>query len=161
MTPADTNPSCFTDFALGEFVHGRLDPEVRREVEAHAGECAECGAAIRMLRAESAAIVRALRAARLAQMDKFDPQTLARYLDGALDPQAERELEAILATEPEPLAALVALHAEVAAARLEADQGVGRIEPAVPAGQILRMPKRTAPPPLVSSTIEKLARGHG
>jgi anti-sigma factor RsiW len=161
MTPA-AGAHCFTDFALEEFVHGRLDPEVRGDLESHLLECTACAQATAMLRVQAAVIVRALHPpAHPAGPSEIDDSTLARYLDRALDPEAVRDLESRLAEAPEALARLVAMYAEVRGVQADAGEGVRSPERSAPAGDILRMPKRNSPPIWVSDTIARLARGLG
>jgi anti-sigma factor RsiW len=137
---------CFTDFAVQEYLGGRLEPSVRQELEAHLSACAECRAATTALDAE----LRILRAA-LSPIDALEPrgntyddEALARYLDGALDEGSVQVFEERLSRDPALLTRLIALRREVLNVRQEAELGAPEEKPE-PLGQILRMPKRIAP----------------
>jgi len=153
MTPSDRD--CFTDFALQEHAQGRLDPAVRQEVAAHAQTCSECGAALHAFEAEST-LLRAVLASDLSGAPGLTDETLALYTGGALPPAEAARVEAILSRHPATLQRLLALTRETAAAReTEADEQAS--SRALPAGEILRMPKRIASP--VTVTAPRKASG--
>lgn len=138
---------CFTDFALEEYVQGRLDVSVRLALEAHTAGCTECGRAVELLKAESALLRHADFSAPQREVRSTpDVQVLAAYLDGAMTRDAAEELEALLADDPILLNALLQLGREVEAASNEQEPGTPS---AVPEGQLLRMPVRRRAMPAV------------
>ena len=139
---------CFTDFALQEYAFGRLDADVRREVDTHAQECEACRDSLRLIESEIVLLRAGLShdSSESTDASTVDDESLALYLDGALNPADVANLEAGLLPDPALLARLVRLHAEIAATLGEQDDGVRRAMQAPPAGQILRMPKRTQLP---------------
>jgi anti-sigma factor RsiW len=160
MSPGDQTHPCFTDFALQEFVQGRLDSDVRQAVEKHLEACQECRRAAELLQSESALLRDALMSATPVEAgEPPDIAVLAAYLDGALDDAAVREFEARLASDPRLLHALARLQAEVSAVVANQGERVRQSAAQVPAGQILRMPKRAAPPPVVTSGELKYGGG--
>jgi anti-sigma factor RsiW len=142
--------SCFTDFALDEYVAGRLDPDVRAEVESHTRSCDPCREAVALLRAESEFLRHALaQTGGESLAGDLHPETLARYLDGSLDPSDSAAVEHRLLRDPKTLHQLNELRAEVAAALAGRDVVMPIPEPVFPRGEILRMPQRTRPPLVV------------
>jgi anti-sigma factor RsiW len=151
---------CFTDFALQEFVAGRLEQEVRAQVEVHAETCDACRNAVTLLQQEAALLQAALSGGDdVATSDNIDLEVLALYLDGALDSEARAQLERRLSNEPVLLRSLLDLRTEVARTLSEQGDGVRRPMPKPPAGEILRMPKRTQPPPVIHLGDRKYGGG--
>lgn len=160
MNDRPRDDACFTDFALQEYVAGRLDPEVRAEVEAHAGACELCRRSIELLAVESAFLRQAFITTDCAEFEQpVDPAMLALYLDGALDPDEAASLEHRLTHDPEALMALTQLQADVAETISGKGEGVPADAPSVPAGEILRMPKRTQPPAVIRPAERRFGGG--
>jgi anti-sigma factor RsiW len=161
MTTHDDLP-CFTDFALEEYVHGRLDPEVRSDVELHCAACEQCRNAIGLLHAESEFFKRTMRsAAHPAEAAEVGREHLALYLDGALEAEAVEALESRLLSDPRLMSSLCDLAAEVRETVAGLASGIQRSsEHLVLTGQIVRMPKRVAPPAVVVSKDLKFGGGY-
>ncbi len=151
MTPQTNGDECFTDFALQEYLAGRLDAEVRRGLEAHLARCAECHGALQAFDTE-AALLRGALATRAGEggTEEHSDEVLARYLSGALDDSQSSALEETLSRHPALLARLVALGREVAAVREGTGQGVEKSAQRPPEGLILKMPRRTKPPLIIA-----------
>ena len=150
MTSEGRPDSCFTDFALQEYVHGRLAEDVRREVESHVVACAVCGKAIKLLNSERS-LLRDVASStnRPAMRERPDWATLAAYMDGALDSEDAARMESALLADPVLLESLISLQRE-ASAVLEAPGEEATPEAqSAPSGQTLRMPQRAKMPPLV------------
>ncbi len=155
MTTPDRE--CFTDFALQEYVQGRLDSAIRLELEHHTATCTQCRAALQEFQTEAALLHAALSSA-TASTEEVDinDETLALYCTGALEAGEAIAVETALSRNPGLLQRLIALTRETTAVRSSetADDVVGTPQPA---GQILRMPKRSARPVVVS--LERRAGG--
>ncbi len=146
MTP---DRECFTDFALQEYVQSRLDPTVRRELEQHQDGCDQCRAALQAFQAEAAFMRAALAPAGDDAGSSVSDEILALYCTGALEAGDAVALETALSRNPDLLQRLTRLVRETTAARSPetVDEVVSTPEPA---GEILRMPKRSARPTTVS-----------
>ncbi len=150
-----TPDPCFTDYALQEYVAGRLDPGVREEVEAHAAVCDACRSAAGLLREEAGFLRAALEPAGKAPAEPLDSLLLAAYLGDALDTEETAILDARLAGDASSIVALLRLRAETLATLDECGTGVREEVPPVPSGVVLRMPTRRIHPPRVIQTNER------
>jgi len=156
----DTPPECYTDFALQEFIAGRLDRQIRADLVEHISTCSECRQALAAFQGEAAALRVALQSRTPSAVDntQIPDQTLGLYLAGAL-PEAEvANLEVALTRCPALLARLIALRKETAEARTSAESATGPAYTAAPQGLVLRMPKRSRP---VQTVIDDARRASG
>lgn len=140
---------CFTDFALQEYVLGRLASEIRDEVVAHLKSCPACTACVNLFQMEAGALTELL--ANSPRPDAASPiatEELAMFLDNSLDKKARQRLHATLADSPEELSRLIAVYREVQASRDHADTHTEtrEIPEREPEGRIIRMPKRQVIP---------------
>lgn len=105
---------CFPDVVVEDYALGRLRKVVRDDFERHVQECADCAARLELIRAETTAFQGALHAASGdASGACCERETLAMYLDRALDEQERERLELHLSTCRRCQRELVALHREV------------------------------------------------
>jgi len=137
---------CFTNFALQEYALGRLNGDVRLEVEAHVGECRQCAA---LIEKETRLLKAALRAgAEEGEGQAPEREMLAMYLDDSLDQETREKCESLLASSSEALAALLSMRRElVSVLNVEALPGEMTSRPE---GRILRMPKRRILPKTIA-----------
>lgn len=142
MSSGTNTNSCFTDFAIQEYLLGRLDAGVREELEAHLKGCRECTACSELLAKETATLRAGLRGTAGVESTApgIDDETLAMYFDDSLSLEMREEIERNLAQSPEALRRLNELRLELESLRdgskvLEGDA-------AKPEGRVLRMPKR-------------------
>ena len=148
---------CFTDFAIQEYLLGRLDAAVRVEVETHLGSCPECAACAKLLKRETLTLRAALRTPSPSEStaSKINDETLASYLDNSLRPEAREEVELALLESSEALMRLNEIRLELEAVR--DDSAVPESRNYAPEGRVLRMPKRIVLPRKVSD----LSAGEG
>jgi len=156
MSLESAGSECYTDFALQEYAAGRLDADVRTELAGHLQTCDACRQALAAFEAESRLLRAALTAARTTGAGEPSDETLALYLDGALDESAALALETAISQRPALLARLIQLRIELTAVRRESDEGAPdtRIELE---GRILKMPRRVKP--VVTLTAIRRASG--
>lgn len=140
---------CFTNFALQEYLLGRLGEEVRAELKQHLDDCPQCGACLKLMDTETQVLRAALRDdTGDAENPERDTETLAMYLDGSLSDEQHDEYERLLISSPQLLASLVELRRELSDLRA-LDPESARTS-ASPEGRILRMPKRHLLPQNIS-----------
>lgn len=162
MTTPFGSQSCFTDFALEEFLSGRLSADVRFELEAHIASCSDCRTALDLLAKDRILLNRGLaEAARTPRTSESDTEQLGAYLSGGLSPNEREAVERRLSVEPELLADLIRLHDEAVATLSEIDRPGVTAQPMTPAGEILRMPKRTVLPVTVVDRNWEMREGSG
>jgi len=143
------NRPCFTDFALQEYVLGRLDPDVRVALEDHIEGCPQCAACERLIATETKSLREALRQAEGgSEVAPIDEELLALYLGGGLDDKEREEIETTLASSSVLRDRLNALRVELDEV-LKPSKASARA-PLEPEGQILRMPQRTLIPQKLS-----------
>lgn len=138
---------CYTDFALQEYVQGRLDPGVRQALAEHIGLCEACRAALQAFETEATLLRETLRTfiADAPGSEDLSDEMLARYSGGGLSTEETARMDSILTRNPEALVRLIALARETRAAQ-SGDLIESKMARPQPAGEILRMPKRIAPP---------------
>jgi anti-sigma factor RsiW len=151
MTSETGGDECYTDFALQEYIAGRLDAGVRRDLEEHLARCRECRGALQAFQAE-AALLRGALAPRGGEeiCEEVTDETLALYMGGALDQVQVAAVEDAVSRRPALLGRLVALGREVAAVREGAGSPGQESRSHPPEGLILKMRRRTVPPATVS-----------
>lgn len=112
---APSNP-CFTDFALQEFLMGRLDPDVRKDIEKHSQTCEQCAACLELLRKETEALRSFLMPEGAREVSTDDPTDLelAMFIDGSLKPDIQARVENLIAGSPEHLQRFVSLYRDLA-----------------------------------------------
>jgi len=140
-TPSCENP-CFTDFAIQEYILGRLADEIRREIEDHFHSCKECATCHNQY-----ALERDFIAALLAAPSGTSPglcpsdETLARFLDNSLDDTEHTKCECHLAACTDCRQELLDIYDDLQ--RLSTMQPHrDSIPKPTPQGLILRMPPR-------------------
>ena len=143
-TASQDNP-CFTDFALQEYVLGRLSPEVRIEVQEHMQSCPQCAACAGLIAKETELLRAALGAsAGSSSAAAIDDETLSLYLGDSLDAQSREACEKALVTSPKLRERLTELRRDLEA--VLGDTGAAEISKVRVEGRILRMPKRSEVP---------------
>lgn len=136
---------CFTDFALQEYVLGRLSPEVRVEVQGHLRNCLQCAACADLITQETGLLREALGAsAGSSKAVAIDDETLSLYLGDSLDAQSREACEESLAASPQLRERLGELRRDLEA--VVGDAGAVEISETRLEGRILRMPKRSRLP---------------
>lgn len=145
----DADATCFTNFALQEYLLGRLGQDVRAELKQHVDDCPQCGACLTLMDTETQVLRAALRDdSGEAENPKLDTETLAIYLDGSLSDEQREECERVLISSPQLLASLVDIRRELSTLRVLDPNVLGASER--PEGRILRMPKRRLLPKDIS-----------
>lgn len=112
MTPADDSLSP-TPELLEQWALGRLEPAEAAALEARASHSPELQEALDAAARGCAAMRAALHAGHAEETDEIGDDTLAAYLDDALDAATREALEAALAKRPGLLARLAALRDEL------------------------------------------------
>ena len=117
MTPAShTDPDCPDPTLLEEYVLDRLDPSAMQRIKTHLGACGPCTEVARDLKEESARILETLSVSRGESTGQcVSEETLALYLDRALDGVEYTQTEIHLAECEACRERLVALQVEVSA----------------------------------------------
>lgn len=140
---------CFTNFALQEYLMGRLSEEVREELRLHLHDCPQCDACLKLMDTETKVLRTALRDDfAVGETPELDAETLARYFDDSLSDEERDKCDRLLAASPQLLASLIELRHE-----LSIVSGLDPHEidaPDAPEGRILRMPKRQVLPRNIS-----------
>lgn len=117
MTPTpQPDPNCPERTLLEEYVLDRLDPGAMLRIDTHLENCARCTEAVRALREEASHLLRALSVSRGESTGPcVSEETLALYLDHALDGDETTRTELHLAECDACRQGLVALHLEISA----------------------------------------------
>ena len=132
---------CFTNFAIQEYLMGRLSEEIRTELKLHVDDCLQCGACLKLMDTETIILRAALRDDFAdSETSNMDPETLAMYLDDTLGNEQREECEKRLRSSPQLLASLLELKRELSL--VQSIDPLESIAPTTPEGRILRMPKR-------------------
>lgn len=159
-----TNPKdtvCFTDYALEEYLQGRLSTQRRQELEAHLETCTECAEARKYFAKEAEAIRGALSiATRAATEDCPDDEFVSLYLDNGLNPQDRAAAELHFVSCPRCRARIVSLYRESKSVIEEARKPTAHVPVARRHEAIvLKMPKRKVPGPMASEDSLRLEQG--
>jgi len=139
-----------------------LSPDVRDEFERHVTGCDECRRAAALIAQERVVMKAVLGASVVTEgTDEADSVRLASYLSGALSDVERESVEARLAAEPAYLTDLIRIQDETLATLAEVDAPGVELEQPKPAGEILRMPKRTTLPVTVVGEGWDIREGSG
>jgi anti-sigma factor RsiW len=133
---------CFTDFAIQEYIMGRLAEEIRREIEAHFHSCRECASCHNQYALERDFIVTLMSTSSdtpsgLCPSD----ETLARYLDSSLDDTEHTKCECHVAACADCRQELLDIYDDLQQLTTMQPQSDSPPKP-TPQGLILRMPER-------------------
>ena len=141
-------PECYTDYALQEYLMGRLDVSVRQDVQRHLDDCKECASRYNQYMLEKETIRNILSSQPSVTSTNLciDDEALAMFLDNSLDEESRARCEAHLAVCKNCYAELLQIHNQLDELLSgEPNQAPEKIEQP-PMGLILKMPKRTSPP---------------
>ncbi|PCJ65833.1 MAG: hypothetical protein COA73_01780 [Candidatus Hydrogenedentota bacterium] len=138
----DSIRECFTDFAIQEYVMGRLDSEIRSEVEVHFNRCKECASCHNQYELEREFISKLLNTPSETSPGLcVSDEMLAQFLDNSLNDTDRTKCESHLAGCSTCQQELLEMYDEVKSLSNTPEQTHDHPKP-TPQGLILRMPER-------------------